>query len=259
MSKKQAERISISLRLECRSGSTIAHLLKYVRDEADLEPAESPVPFFWGDRVTLALDSFWWPDALSASGNTNHQIAHRATLSCIKQLEHQIVVIRQIFQLADDEQGADWHPELKDHSRGGKVISVTYRFQPRIDSKIAILLDWVRSPFTNVMHSENERGILAFTAFWLPFALRHLQGVGKDELIAAAKNSIFHLHKRISELRATLPALTTSTETLESSYSTSSNYEQESLGAVSSSEDEQLSELYEDDGSDGGLGNIWDE
>ena len=198
--KKVDERLSISLRISCRQGATIARLLNFVRD-ANPKQADSPVPLYWGDRVTLALDSFWLPDVLSSNGIEGNELK-AATLGAIRQMHRHIDALVGFFNI---ESPSSVPPEnrfvwLDTTKTSGAIDAITFRFQPHPGSKQALLLEWIRSPNTRVMHSMIERVCIPLEVFWLPFALRH-SGESEEIQLAATLSSISELNKRIEELR----------------------------------------------------------
>ncbi len=203
MRRNKPPTVSISLRLEGITGTPSGELIEFVRSGSTSR--HSPVPSAWGERVTLALDSFWLPHALHAKGDIDEITLLSATFGCIEQLKRQISKIAQTFEIAEDEQeeyNQSVFTPFEYPSDDGKLLRVTYRFQPYASSKLALLLDWVKSPSTVVMHSMTERVVIALEAFWLPFALRHFQRTD-EEVHAAAISSIAQLNQRISELRDT--------------------------------------------------------
>ncbi len=194
--EKKRDTISISFRFECQASSTLAALLTFVRSAA--KETHPVVPNQWTERIILPLESFWLPDVLHSAHKEDQEL-RSATFGCITQLERHIVALQRVFQVTEVDALSPSNSLVDHSSRRGKLTSITYRLQPREHSKNALLLAWVKDPDTSVMHSMSERVILAFEAFWLPFALWNARR-SEDELKEAALGSIYQLRRRASEL-----------------------------------------------------------
>ncbi len=193
MERKSKRQTSITFRFDCHPSSTMAQLLSFV----ETGRSYPDIPRY-PDRFTLPLDSFWWPQALSDSGADERRVKE-ATMGCVAQLDRQVNLIQRFFG-TDDHEGVSEFDWLSAQTTEKEDVSFTFRFQPRPDTKAAILLEWVRDPDTNMLHSATERVGVAFEAFWLPFALRN-----KNQTDSAAIHSIRLLRVRMAELEKLFP------------------------------------------------------
>lgn len=183
--KRQA---SITFRFEFYPGSTFHRLLDFV-----LKGKNYPDVPQYPDRFALPLDSFWWAYALY-DRKKNWQDAMLAAGGSIRQINRQILLLQHMFP--EYSTGTPCPP--KEQVVNGKSQLVkTLRFQPRPESKNAILFGWVRSPQTAMMYSAFERVSIALTAYWLPLALK--ENTAEDAL-SAVPHSLALLQQQIHDL-----------------------------------------------------------